>query len=224
MEVRTYRAKPSMREPLLDLLRSRAFPLQRKLGMRILGPFPSQEDEVTFVWLRGFPDDASRDRLKAAFYEGVDWLESLEPRSCRCSTTSPPWSCRTQPISGRVGRPRPRRRQSEVSMVANFALTLRHGPGWDASLGIREQPAWTEHAAYMDGLVADGLILLGGPIGDGQQTLHVVEAHEEDQVRRRLTEDPWARDGLLEVAAIQPWMLWLDFRSGQGPPPTNHPR
>jgi hypothetical protein len=79
MEVRTYRAKPSMREPLLDLLRSRAFPLQRKLGMRILGPFPSQEDEVTFVWLRGFPDDASRDRLKAAFYEGVVWLESLEP-------------------------------------------------------------------------------------------------------------------------------------------------
>jgi len=78
VEVRTYRAKPSMRAPLLDLLRSRAFPLQRELGMRVLGPFPSQEDDVTFVWLRGFPDEASRAPLKAAFYEGTDWLGGLE--------------------------------------------------------------------------------------------------------------------------------------------------
>jgi len=78
MEVRTYRAKPTMRAPLLDLLRSRAFPLQRELGMRVLGPFPSQEDEVTFVWLRGFPDEASREALKAAFYQGADWLGGLE--------------------------------------------------------------------------------------------------------------------------------------------------
>ena len=80
VEVRTYRAKPSMRAPLLDLLRSRAFPLQRELGMKVLGPFPSQEDDVTFVWLRGFPDEASRAPLKAAFYGGADWLGSLEEK------------------------------------------------------------------------------------------------------------------------------------------------
>jgi hypothetical protein len=40
--------------------------------------------------------------------------------------------------------------------VANFALTLVHGPGWDASRPIREQRAWEEHGAFMDGLVADG--------------------------------------------------------------------
>ncbi|PZS34964.1 MAG: hypothetical protein DLM59_03780 [Pseudonocardiales bacterium] len=51
----------------------------------------------------------------------------------------------------------------EDSPVANFALTLVHGPGWDMSLGIREQLAWAEHAAFMDGLVADGFILFGGP-------------------------------------------------------------
>jgi hypothetical protein len=58
------------REPLLELLRTRAFPLQRELGMKILGPFPHQDDDVSFVWLRGFPDQASREPLKAAFYEG----------------------------------------------------------------------------------------------------------------------------------------------------------
>ncbi len=96
--------------------------------------------------------------------------------------------------------------------MTNFALTLIHGPGWDESLGIREQAGWTEHAAFMDGLVADGLILLGGPIGDGHKTLHLVDARDEGEVRRRLAEDPWARAGLLDIATIQPWALWLDFR------------
>ena len=98
--------------------------------------------------------------------------------------------------------------------MANFALTLVHGGGWDESLDIREQHAWTEHAAFMDGLVADGFILFGGPVGDGQQTLHVVEAHDEEQVRGRLADDPWAGAGLLRVGSIQPWALWLDFRQG----------
>ncbi len=100
--------------------------------------------------------------------------------------------------------------------MANFALILVHGPGWDDALGIREQADWTEHAAFMDGLVIDGLILVGGPLGDGQQTMHVVEAHDEEEVRRRLAEDPWARAGLLEVGSIQTWALWLDFRENIG--------
>ncbi|MGH9101646.1 MAG: hypothetical protein ACRDYD_01460 [Acidimicrobiales bacterium] len=31
----------------------------------------------------------------------------------------------------------------------------------------------------MDGLADDGFILLGGPVGDHRQTLHVVEAADE---------------------------------------------
>lgn len=42
--------------------------------------------------------------------------------------------------------------------MATFALVLVHGPGWDASRGIREQPGWIAHAEFMDGLVADGFI------------------------------------------------------------------
>lgn len=101
--------------------------------------------------------------------------------------------------------------------MAHFALTLVHGPSWDDSLGIREQAGWTQHAAFMDGLVADGLILVGGPVGDRQQTLHLVDARDEDEVRRRLAEDPWARAGLLQVSTIRPWSLWLDFRNEAAP-------
>ena len=96
--------------------------------------------------------------------------------------------------------------------MANFALRLVHGPGWDPSRQIRAQEAWDAHAAFMDALVDDGFVILGGPVGDGEQTLHVVEAADENEVRERLAGDPWATAGLLQVGTIEPWALWLDSR------------
>ncbi len=97
--------------------------------------------------------------------------------------------------------------------MANYALILVRGPAWDEALSIREQRQWDAHAAFMDRLVGDGFILLGGPVGDGRRTLHVIEAADEDEIRRCLADDPWAQAGLLEIGSVQPWALWLDFRT-----------
>ena len=51
----------------------------------------------------------------------------------------------------------------------------------------------------MDGLVDDGFIILGGPVGDGEQTLHAIEAADENDIKARLAKDPWARTGLLRI-------------------------
>jgi uncharacterized protein YciI len=96
--------------------------------------------------------------------------------------------------------------------MANFAVMLIHGPGWDSSRQIRDQSAWQEHAAFMDRLVDEGFIILGGPVGGGERTLHVVEAAHENEVRVRLADDPWQVAGLLRVGSIEPWALWLDSR------------
>jgi uncharacterized protein YciI len=64
----------------------------------------------------------------------------------------------------------------------------------------------------MDTLVDDGFVILGGPVGDGEQTLHAVEAADENEIKARLAEDPWASAGLLRVGTIEPWALWLDSR------------
>jgi uncharacterized protein YciI len=96
--------------------------------------------------------------------------------------------------------------------MAHFAVRLLHGPGWDPSLQIRAQEGWDEHACFMDGLVDDGFVILGGPVGDGEQTLHAVEAADENEIRARLAADPWASAGLLRMGAIEPWALWLDSR------------
>ena len=96
--------------------------------------------------------------------------------------------------------------------MANFALMLVHGPGWDTSRPIRQQAAWAQHAAFMDGLVEGGFIIVGGPVGDGEQTLHAVEAADEDEIRARLALDPWASAGLLRVGQLERWAFWLDGR------------
>ena len=96
--------------------------------------------------------------------------------------------------------------------MANFAVRLVHGPGWDPSRPIRDQDGWDEHAAFMDGLVDDGVVILGGPVGHGEQTLHVVEAADENDVRTHFARDPWASAELLRVGTIEPWALWLDSR------------
>jgi hypothetical protein len=105
-----------------------------------------------------------------------------------------------------------------AALVANFAVTLVHAPGWDSSRPIRSQDGWDEHAAFMDGLVDGGFLIVGGPLGSGERTLHLMVAADEDEIRARLAGDPWASAGLLEVGSIEPWALWLDGRGTQGAP------
>lgn len=87
-----------------------------------------------------------------------------------------------------------------------------NGPNWDSSGQRREQRAWDEHATFMDGLVDEGFVILGGPIGNGEQVLLVVEAVDHDEIEARLSSDPWESMGLLRIGAIEPWTIWLDGR------------
>ncbi|MCW2756639.1 MAG: hypothetical protein JWO46_385 [Nocardioidaceae bacterium] len=97
--------------------------------------------------------------------------------------------------------------------MSTFLVTLVSGASWDDAVGRRDQSGWTEHAAFMDALVADRTVVLGGPIGDGERVALVVEAADEDAVRRALAADPWLVDPVLAIAAIEPWTIWLDGRA-----------
>jgi hypothetical protein len=95
-----------------------------------------------------------------------------------------------------------------------FAVVLHHGSAWDDSRGLRQQNGWDEHAEFMDGLVEDGFVVLGGPLGDGDTVLLVCAAGSEGDVRERLAPDPWHGDaGMLVIASVEPWEVLLDGRS-----------
>jgi heme-degrading monooxygenase HmoA len=70
IELRTYKLKPGKRPEFLEAFRSRSMPTHAELGMKILGPFLSIEDLDTLFFMRGFPDLASREPMKAKFYQG----------------------------------------------------------------------------------------------------------------------------------------------------------
>lgn len=77
IEIRTYRAQPGRRDELTELLQTRVFKLHADIGIRVLGVFPSADDADTLVWLRAFPDAASRDAMTKAFYGSAEWTDDL---------------------------------------------------------------------------------------------------------------------------------------------------
>ncbi|MGE5206156.1 MAG: putative quinol monooxygenase [Chlamydiota bacterium] len=78
IEMRTYKIKPGMRSRFLEIFRAKSMPAHAEIGMKILGPFLSIEDPDVFFFMRGFPDVASREPMKAKFYEGELWKRELE--------------------------------------------------------------------------------------------------------------------------------------------------
>jgi uncharacterized protein YciI len=98
-------------------------------------------------------------------------------------------------------------------MADYYLVTQAKGPGWDHARRRREQAGWDEHAAFVDALAAEGVVVLGGPVGegDGDDALLVVDLPSEAAVRQRLAADPWA-GSVLEIRSIRPWSVWV--RSG----------
>ena len=96
-----------------------------------------------------------------------------------------------------------------------FLVTEIPGPAWAHSRPRREQNAWDEHAAFVDGLAKEGLVVLGGPLGDpnfGPAVL-VFRVDSEAEIRRRLADDPWM-DTILTIESIQPWSIWVGTPAG----------
>ena len=95
-------------------------------------------------------------------------------------------------------------------MARYFLVARARGPAWDHDRRRREQQGWDEHAAFMDALVEEGFVVLGGPVGegDGEEALLVVDADTEARVRARLADDPWGED-MLVTESVRPWSVWL---------------
>ena len=68
-----------------------------------------------------------------------------------------------------------------------FAVFRERGSAWDASRPMRQQPRWDEHAAFMDALVDSGVIVLGGPLGEGDfRSLPIFKAERQRRSRPAL--------------------------------------
>src|SRR5215216_377285 len=93
--------------------------------------------------------------------------------------------------------------------MSYFAVIREAGPAWTDGKGISEQPAVSDHTAFMNALGDQGFIRCAGPLAgseDGRlRVLLIVNADSEDEIQRRLADDPWTRTDHLQVTSIEPW-------------------
>lgn len=91
-----------------------------------------------------------------------------------------------------------------------FVVIREAGESWNYSRTLREQDGWDEHAAFMDALTDEGVVVLGGPLGDGRphRALQVMDVPDAETVDRLLAEDPWKSD-MLRTASIDRWEVLL---------------
>lgn len=93
--------------------------------------------------------------------------------------------------------------------MAMFLVILRQaGPAWQAGRPMEEQSGWAEHAAFMDGLVDEGFIVLGGPVAADRRVAHAIRASSEEELRSTLARDPWSESHLV-IDTIDPWTIRL---------------
>ena len=90
-----------------------------------------------------------------------------------------------------------------------FAVIRSRGPGWEVTLPMEQQTDWRRHADFMNGLAADGFVLLVGPLEGTDDVLLVARARDAEEIETRLADDCWVSDGHLLTKWIAPWQLRL---------------
>ena len=102
---------------------------------------------------------------------------------------------------------------SLTAMKDKFVVISSAGPERDLSKGTREQPLWDEHAVFIDQLVAEGFILMGGPLVDEGGSMLIVNADDANEVRQKLENDPWMKRGILKLESVKRWQIFIDERT-----------
>jgi uncharacterized protein YciI len=97
-------------------------------------------------------------------------------------------------------------------MKNTFVAISSPGPNRDLSKGTREQPFWDEHATFIDQLVAEGFILMGGPLVDEGGSMLIVNADDANEVREKFKNDPWMKHGILKLESVKRWQIFIDVR------------
>lgn len=95
--------------------------------------------------------------------------------------------------------------------MSHFAVIRDAGPAWTDGKGAFEQPSVEDHAAFMNALADEGVVLFAGPLAGSEhgriRALVIVSADNEAAVHDRLADDPWSQTHRLVTTSVEPWNL-----------------
>jgi len=97
--------------------------------------------------------------------------------------------------------------------MSYYAVTRNAGPAWTDGNRAFEQPGASDHAAFMNTLAEEGLVLFAGPLAGTEQgrirVLLIADAPAETDIRSRLACDPWELSKRVVTTSIEPWNLFV---------------
>ena len=95
--------------------------------------------------------------------------------------------------------------------MSYYAVVRDAGPGWTDGKGAFEQPGVNDHAAFMNALAAEGVVLFAGPLAGSEhgriRALVIVKADNEAVIHDHLAADPWTQAQRLVTTSVEPWNL-----------------
>jgi hypothetical protein len=84
-----------------------------------------------------------------------------------------------------------------------FVAFVHRAQAWDPALPAQEQAGFPDHARFVHGLEATGFIAMAGMMLPSNDVLFVFRADSEEEVRKRMAEDPWQRDGHARLGRVE---------------------
>lgn len=96
-----------------------------------------------------------------------------------------------------------------------FMVEYDAGPSYLPGRPFSEQPGIAEHAAYMDQLQAEGILIFGGPFFDELDppvmtgAAIYLDVSTETEARELVNRDPAITHGLLTVVDVKPFMAMI---------------
>src|SRR5947209_20517301 len=101
-------------------------------------------------------------------------------------------------------------------MKDKFIVISSAGPNRHPSKGTREQPLWDEHATFIDKLVDEGFIFMGGPVvnaaGLTHRALLIVKAEDQNEEREKVKRDHWFTHGITQLEIVKSVQVFIDAR------------
>lgn len=88
-------------------------------------------------------------------------------------------------------------------------VRFRAGPTWDGG-PPQEQPDWDAHEAFVDQLVANGTIVMGGPFSDCTGAMLLLEGVSPEEARRIVDHDPFVKNEVFVLDDIREWTIFVD--------------
>lgn len=84
-----------------------------------------------------------------------------------------------------------------------FAAFVHRADAWIPGLAPQEQVGFADHARFVGELEASGFIAQAGLMQPSNDVLFVFRAESEAEVRQRMAQDPWQKDGHARLGRVE---------------------